>query len=125
MPHGKICYIEMPAKDARASADFYSRIFGWNVRTRGDGELAFDDSTGNVSGSWIPPRSTGGAEAMTTYIMVDSIAEALKKVGAAGGKIRTPFTSIGNDGAGFAIFQDPAGNAVGLYQEAPTAGRNA
>jgi predicted enzyme related to lactoylglutathione lyase len=125
MPHGKICYVEMPAKDARASADFYSMIFGWNVRTRGDGALAFDDSTGNVSGSWIPERLSGGEEAMMTYIMVDSIADAQKKIVAARGKIRTPFTPIGNDGAGFAIFQDPTGNAMGLYQEASPSGRNA
>jgi len=114
MPHGKICYIEMPAQDARASADFYSKMFGWNVRTRGDGELAFDDSTGNVSGSWIPQRSTGGAEAMMTYIMVDSIADTQKKIVAAGGKMLAPFTPIGPGGDGFAIFKDPAGNAMGL-----------
>ena len=33
------------------------------------------------------------------------------------GKIRTPYTPIGNNGAGFAIFLDPAGNVMGLYQE--------
>ncbi len=42
MPHGKICYLEIPAKTAEASADFYSSIFGWKIRRRGDGELAFD-----------------------------------------------------------------------------------
>src|SRR5437870_11004566 len=35
-----------------ASAEFYSTIFGWKVRRRGDGELAFDD-TGGVSGTWV------------------------------------------------------------------------
>src|SRR5882762_1568708 len=115
MPHGKICYLEMPAKDARKSADFYSKIFGWKVRTRGDGELAFDDSTENVSGVWIPEESTGGDEAMMTYIMVDSIADALKKIVTAGGKTLKPFTPIGGGGNGFAIFKDPAGNTIGLY----------
>ena len=52
MPHGKICYLEIPANAAEASAQFYSRIFGWKVRTRGDGELAFDDP-GGVSGTWV------------------------------------------------------------------------
>ena len=52
MPHGKICYLEIPAKTAEASADFYSSIFGWKVRKRGDGELAFDDPSG-VSGTWV------------------------------------------------------------------------
>jgi uncharacterized protein len=32
MPHGKICYLEIPAKTAEASADFYSSIFGWKIR---------------------------------------------------------------------------------------------
>jgi hypothetical protein len=26
--HGKICYIEMPARDAQTSADFYQRALG-------------------------------------------------------------------------------------------------
>ena len=52
MPHGKICYLEIPANAADASAAFYSRIFAWKVRERGDGNLAFDD-TGGVSGTWV------------------------------------------------------------------------
>ena len=44
--NGKICYIEIPAITAEASADFYSDIFGWKVRERGDGALAFDDTGG-------------------------------------------------------------------------------
>ena len=50
MAHGKICYLEIPANSADASAQFYSSIFGWTVRTRGDGEIAFDDG-GGVSGT--------------------------------------------------------------------------
>jgi hypothetical protein len=36
MPHGKICYLEIPANRAENSARFYARIFGWRVRERGD-----------------------------------------------------------------------------------------
>jgi len=52
MPHGKICYLEIPAKTAEASAEFYRSIFKWKVRPRGDGAIAFDD-TGGVSGTWV------------------------------------------------------------------------
>jgi predicted enzyme related to lactoylglutathione lyase len=52
MPHGKICYLEIPANAAQASADFYAQIFGWKVRPLGDGNLAFDDC-GSVCGSWV------------------------------------------------------------------------
>src|SRR5579859_1316132 len=30
--NGKVCYIEMPATDIARSADFYKRVFGWNIR---------------------------------------------------------------------------------------------
>jgi len=58
--NGEICYIQMPASDIARSADFYKRVFGWNIRQRGDGHTAFDDTTGEVSGSWVlrrPPAS--------------------------------------------------------------------
>ena len=38
LAHGKICYIEMP--DMARSADFYKRVFGWNIRPRGDGHTS-------------------------------------------------------------------------------------
>ena len=49
--NGKICYLEMPAIDIARSAEFYKRVFGWNTRRRGDGSTAFDDTTGQVSGT--------------------------------------------------------------------------
>src|SRR6266849_5473845 len=71
--NGKICYIEMPATDIARSSDFYQHVFGWNIRTRGDGSTAFDDTTGEVSGAWVigrPPATTPG---LLFYIMVDSV----------------------------------------------------
>jgi 2-phosphosulfolactate phosphatase len=105
---------EMPAKDAAVSADFYARIFGWNVRTRGDGARAFDDATGAVSGTWVPPSERA---AMMTYIMVDSIKDTQARIVAAGGQVVTPSTPIGQGPSAFAVFRDPAGNQLGLYQE--------
>jgi uncharacterized protein len=51
--NGKICYIELPANDIARSAEFYGKVFGWNIRKRGDGATAFDDTTGEVSGAWV------------------------------------------------------------------------
>ncbi len=76
MPHGKICYLEIPANRAEDSARFYSDIFGWKVRARGDGNLAFDDAAG-VSGTWVKEGDRTPDERTRTYIMVDSIAESL------------------------------------------------
>ena len=49
--NGKICYIEIPAIDIACSADFYRRVFGWHIRQRDSGHTAFDDTTGEVSGT--------------------------------------------------------------------------
>src|SRR6476646_11906498 len=116
MAHGKICYLEIPAKTAEASADFYGSIFGWKVRRRGDGELAFDDPNG-VSGTWVKEADRTPDERTRTYIMVDSISETLKRIQSAGGKVVTPRTEIGTGMGAFAAFTDPVGNEFGLYEE--------
>jgi predicted enzyme related to lactoylglutathione lyase len=116
MAHGNICYLEIPADTAEASAAFYSRIFGWKVRTRGDGELAFDDA-GGVSGTWVKASDRTPDERTRTYIMVDDIADALKAIEAAGGRVLTPRTEIGQGMGSFAAFADPVGNEFGLYEE--------
>lgn len=116
MGHGKICYLEIPANKAEHAAAFYSGIFGWNVRERGDGNLAFDDS-GGVSGTWVREHDRTPEERTRVYIMVDSISESLNQIRAAGGKILTPRTDIGSNMGAFAAFADPVGNEFGLYEE--------
>lgn len=116
MPHGKICYLEIPANKAEEAADFYSRIFGWKVRQRGDGNLAFDDS-GGVGGTWVKESDRTPDERTRVYIMVDGIAESLKQIQAAGGRVLRPRTAIGPDMGAFAAFADPVGNEFGLYEE--------
>lgn len=54
--NGKICYVEIPALNVNRSASFYERVFGWRIRRRSDGSVAFDDTVGEVSGTWV----TGG-----------------------------------------------------------------
>lgn len=116
MPHGKICYLEIPANRAEDSAEFYSRIFGWKVRPRGDGNLAFDDP-GGVSGTWVKGADRTPDERTRVYIMVDSISETLQQIRTSGGKILTPRTDIGPNMGAFAAFTDPVGNEFGLYEE--------
>ncbi len=118
---GKICYIEIPALDARQSAVFYSKVFGWNVRTRGDGTPAFDDTTGEVSGAFVVGRNVSAAPGLLFYIMVDSVAAACRAVESHGGTIVQPVCP--DTPEIIARFRDPAGNVIGLYQEPAPAPR--
>jgi predicted enzyme related to lactoylglutathione lyase len=113
--NGKICYVEMPATDAARSAAFYQAVFGWNVRQRGDGHTAFDDTTGEVSGAFVSGRPPASAPGLLFYVMVDSVEAAVQAVVANGGEIVQP---IGADAPEItARFRDPGGNVIGLYQE--------
>lgn len=112
--NGKICYIEIPSTDIARSADFYKRVFGWQIRKRGDGSTAFDDTTGQVSGTWIVGRPPSAQPGLLIYVMVDSVAATVDSVVANGGEIVQP---IGADAPEItARFRDPGGNVVGLYQ---------
>ena len=115
LANGKICYLEMPAIDINTSASFYKNAFGWNVRKRGDGATAFDDTVGEVSGAWVLNRKAMTEVGLLFYIMVDNIDKAVETVIANGGKIVQP---VGKDAPEItARFSDPAGNIIGLYQE--------
>jgi predicted enzyme related to lactoylglutathione lyase len=113
--NGKICYVEMPASDTACSAEFYKRVFGWNIRQRGDGHTAFDDTTGEVSGTWVLRRPPASAPGLLLYVMVDSVAATVDLIVANGGEIVQP---IGADAPEItARFRDPGGNVLGLYQQ--------
>jgi hypothetical protein len=115
MANGKICYIEMPANDIALSSAFYESVFGWKIRRRGDGNLAFDDGVGQVSGTWVKGRPPSPQPGLLIYIMVDSVEMTIEKILARGGEIVQP---IGADAPEItARFRDPGGNVLGLYQE--------
>ena len=112
---GKICYIEIPAKDVQQSAEFYRRAFGWHIRKRGDGAIAFDDTVNEVSGTWVLGRPVAAEPGLMVYIMVGSAAAAVDAVVSAGGEIVKPVDPNAREVV--ATFRDPAGNLMGIYQQ--------
>lgn len=115
LEHGKVCYLELPANDIERSAEFYGNVFGWVSRRRGDGALAFDDTTGEVSGAWVLGRRPAAEPGLLVYLWVDDAEAAVASVVAHGGEI---VQAIGGDAPEItARFRDPAGNVLGIYQE--------
>src|SRR5213079_1521701 len=113
--NGKVCYIEIPAADVRRSAEFYGEVFGWRIRQRGDGSTAFDDTTGEVSGTWVLGRPPSTDPGLLVYIMVASAATTIEAIIAAGGEIVQPVNP--DEHEAYALFRDPAGNILGIYQQ--------
>jgi uncharacterized protein len=111
---GKICYVEIPSVDPEISAAFYSAVFGWKLRKRGDGRTAFDDGFG-VSGAWVVGRPPSREVGLLLYVMCDSVSKTVDKVVANSGVI---VQTIGVDAPEVtARFRDPGGNVIGLYEE--------
>lgn len=113
--NGKICYLEIPTSDIARSVDFYRSVFGWQTRSRGDGATAFDDTVGAVSGAWVTGRPSSFSPGLLVYIMVDKLAAAVESVVAHGGQIVPPICPDSPEL--IALFSDPDGNVLGLYQE--------
>ena len=114
LANGKICYLELPAVDVAESAAFYREVFRWTVRKRGDGAIAFDDTTGEVSGAFVTGRKAA-PPGLLFYIMVDSVEAACRAVEKHGGSIVQPIDADRPEIT--ARFRDPGGNIIGLYQQ--------
>ena len=112
--NGKICYLEIPAINIDSSVAFYKTVFGWNIRTRSDGSISFDDTVGEVSGTWVTNRKPGSKTGILIYIMVFDMSSTLALVTANGGRI---IESGMHPTEVVATFSDPARNIFGLYQQ--------
>jgi predicted enzyme related to lactoylglutathione lyase len=112
--NGKICYVEIPTTNIQESADFYSRVFGWSIKKRGDGSTAFDDPTGGVSGTWVLNRPLAVEPGLFMYIMVANMEATAEAISGAGGEM---LKWVSPEIPEIAKFRDPAGNIVGLYHQ--------
>ena len=107
--------MEIPAVDVARSAEFYQRAFGWKIMQRGDGSTSFDDTVGEVSGTFVVARPPATEPGFAVYIMVADAAATLAAVQAAGGELVRPVDPAASEV--FAWFKDPGGNTLGVYQQ--------
>jgi uncharacterized protein len=113
-PNG-VTYLRIPAPDPQRAAAFYHAVFDWNV-DNSKKEPSFEDGTGHVIGHFVPDLLVVGEAGVLPYIYVASVGDALSKVTANGGEtVTTPYDE-GN--LLVANFRDPAGNVIGLWQQA-------
>jgi uncharacterized glyoxalase superfamily protein PhnB len=120
LPRPRLCYLHIPAVDVRQSVSFYEKVFSWNIRRRDSAHPSFDDATGYVSGAWFTGGAISREPGLHPFIWVDDIDATLARVSDNGGEV---VEASHHDSPGstswIATFRDPAGNAIGLYQESP------
>jgi uncharacterized protein len=115
MAHGDITHIDIPVSDLDTASSFYSELFGWQIaELPGYEGYPMWQAPNKVSGGGLAPRSEGFTQPRS-YVEVDSIDETLEKATAAGATVVMEKSPI-SETSWWAIFADPDGNHVGLYE---------
>ncbi|HUZ69857.1 MAG TPA: VOC family protein [Candidatus Saccharimonadales bacterium] len=118
---GSISYLHIPAADVHEAARFYEAVFGWIVRDHDSDRPTFDDGSGYVSGAWMTDQAVAREPGLLLYISVEHIDQVIASISARGGEIvRAPYPE---GSLRVATFRDPAGNVLGLWEEAAAGGR--
>ena len=116
---GGVSYLRIAAPDVARSAVFYRSVFGWKTQ---DGADRFEDATGHVIGHFMTSLPVAGEAGVVPYIYARNIDETLAKVIGAGGEVSvTPYPE---GDLWVAMTRDPAGNAIGVWQQGPRAGQD-
>ncbi len=121
-----VVHFEIPAKDLKRAANFYTKAFGWNITQFPNFEYwLLGTSATDKNGMPTAPGSINGGmgkkgemapEAVTVTIGVADIDAALATVKKLGGKVTGRKMPVGDMGFS-AYFQDTEGNIIGLFQE--------
>ncbi len=113
---GGISYLRIPCANGRETAAFYEAAFGWGLGGDPDAP-SFEDGTGHVIGHFVTDQPVAGEGGVRPYIYVEQIDETLDRVAAAGGRIvEAPYPE---GDLWVALFRDPAGNVLGVWQQGP------
>lgn len=127
-----VVHFEMPAKDRKRVADFYSNVFGWEMKQMGEDmgnyliaqttetdEKGMVKTAGAINGGFWETQEEN--QYPHVVISVDNLEESMKKVTDAGGKVLGGFQGEGKPddipGVGLYVsFIDSEGNKVGILQ---------
>jgi uncharacterized protein len=112
MQHGQICYLQIPALDLMKSAEFYEKVFGWQIER----PYPSFESPGLI-GQWVTDRAPAPDAGPLIWINVQNIDHTLASVRASGGEVIEPPSADGP--RWLATIRDPAGNVLGIAQHGP------
>lgn len=110
-------HLEIPVLDARESAAFYERVFGWETRGHERGHPAFVDPGADLAGTWVTGPAERDEDEVLFDLRVDDIEGTMARVWGHGGEVVDPPQLDTEGGQWIATFRDPAGNLIGLYQD--------
>jgi predicted enzyme related to lactoylglutathione lyase len=115
--HGVPSWVDLGSDDVSAAKDFYRGLFGWNTPEGPPeaGGYAVCDLNGKTVAGLGPNMNPAAPPHWSTYVNVDNADDTVAKVEANGGMVYMPPMDVMEAGR-MAVFADPAGAAIGLWQ---------
>lgn len=117
---------EIVGEESKALGDFYGAVFDWKMNEYEEGYYWFETGSGpdkGIEGHIYPPNdeiplvdNVPFANNVTIYVTVEDIHATVEKLESLGGKTLMPPTVVSEKGQQLAMFLDPTGNRIGLYQ---------
>jgi predicted enzyme related to lactoylglutathione lyase len=111
-------WIDLSSTDTAGSRDFYSKLFGWQIEVNSDpqyGGYGLARIDGRDAAGIGPSQTPGTPTAWSFYIGTEDAGATAEAVEAAGGKVVAPPFDVGDQGR-MAVFQDPTGAFVSVWQ---------
>ena len=113
----EICHVEIPCKDVERIADFYRKVFGWEISPIPEMDYSLFKAGSGVGGGFNLV-SDEVADKVIVYIHVDDINGSMKDIVSHGGEEVLAKTKVGDFGY-LALFKDVEGNLIGLWEDLP------
>lgn len=124
-PAGTPSWIDLSSPDPEASATFYGEVMGWRATEPGPvaetGGYRMFEQDGKSVGGLMGHMQGGQPTAWATYISVADADETVEKVRAAGGSVVVEPMDVTDIGR-MAVFADPTGAVLGVWQPKTFAG---
>ena len=114
-----VAFFEIVSTDAPRAQHFYAELFGWQAAADPDmgGYALVDTGAGEGAiGGGIGPAESPAEAGVKIYMRVDDLDGYLDRAEKLGGQQLQPPTDLPGGYGRIAVFKDPDGNAVGLWQ---------
>ena len=112
---GEFCWEQLNTSDPKAAHPFYNALFGWTDAPFGGGGGMNVWSAGKVQVASRMQAPPGVPPHWLTYVVVDSLGAANKRVTQHGGKVLMDKIDIPTVGS-ISVVQDNVGAAIGLFE---------
>lgn len=117
---GVFCWVDLMARDMEAAKRWYSQLFGWEM-TPTDENMSYSNAmqggemVAGIGGMPDEMQKQGVPAVWSSYAYTDDCAKLEAAAREHGAKIIAPTMQVGEYGS-MAVFMDPGGATVGLWQ---------